>query len=217
MTMARTATSPRKITANDAVRKLDQFYRQGSQALKRWKEAPGKYARGAVKEQAAKLHCSVSQVFAARRLAERIDSDELKDFRRLMVRHGNAVSVCHLRALATIRTRELRWEYVRRMLDNHWSVRQLRAEIQKEFPRRGRGGRRFQLPPERKALLEQMQRMCAQFTRYSAGLEAPLDKDERTSLSELPKPIVKAHRNVLAAMKQLEAQIAVSLSKGKKR
>lgn len=210
--MSDTATAPRaSATVQAAIRKLDEFYDQGQKAWELWNAAPGKYARGVVKQHAAQLRWSTSQVFAARRFAETISAAELQKLQQLMRRSGRVISVCHARALVLVPQRKWRWKYAQRLLREKWSVRQLRAEIQRQFPPRGRGGRRFRLPPERTALLAQLQRMCAQFQRYSAGLAAPLAHAEATRLSQLPPSIVQAHEQALAAVAELNQQIAATL------
>ena len=202
--MPRTTTHPRQPKQlKDSIKKLTAFHALGQKALKQWHQAAGINAYGVVSQHARKLQCSTSQVFSARLFAETIDDTELQRFVALMKQHGRRVSVCHVRALATVPDKKSRWEYARRLAEENWSVRQLKAEIRKEYPKRGRGGRPVQLAADVTSLLHQMRKMCAGWQRYEKGFALERNALAAAARAELPQPVEQAYKQVLRAVGKL--------------
>jgi hypothetical protein len=137
----------------EAIREIRAYHKKGIESLE---ELRGRGKRGDrdIDAQAERLGWNPTRLHKARQFAHREDGysrKQLDELCRLLREHRTILGVSHVYLLVTVPWPE-REEIQRECIEGKWSTAELQAEFKRRYGTRRKGGRRRQVPSDRRTL-----------------------------------------------------------------
>jgi len=146
------------------------------------KNNPTTYGFDSSEKLAAYFNCSLDYLYKLAKFAETYSEEEITETAKLVVEHSAHVTYSHLSEIATVDSPKRRRELLDQLLAQRQSVRQLRAVIAAENPKRKLGGGRK--PKRFTSLPAALQSMVKVTTGYRKKMEV-LGEDLFDRIDEL--------------------------------
>jgi hypothetical protein len=215
-------TALRRQQLRVAVKKIEALHKLGRRQLSR----AGQQRSGdeeSVADEARRRGINVEKLRQARRVADAYTPADLK---RLCATIMQAIKDQNAKAqvvgpTAVIRLLSIpqthREEYLRRAVQNGWSVRTLEAEIRRVFGRRRLGRRRRKVPTDLFVLYAEIEAECERWRRWSNKLKTADSHAGQIVLQNLPKDARSGFEKAYRAIGSLQEDVAAALARSRAR